>query len=198
MNTTISATTSGRGKKRAEQPPRRHAGGIHDDDLGIGRKLVEHVGDRDHQRDRRDHQDELRDHQPGDADEHQDRLALAGHQVDIAQRLGDPDDRRQADEDQQERAERMAKYVAVDRPHRPLLPRAPASTAGNPNPQNHATGRNSPLNPRPSARFTISIQNGRLEAKLLKNKQEWLRGYDCPRRPTPDIGAARASKFASI
>ena len=41
-------------------------------------ELVEHVRDRDQQRDRRDHQHQQRDDQPGDADEHQDGLALAG------------------------------------------------------------------------------------------------------------------------
>ena len=64
---------------------------VHHDDFGIGGKLVEDVGHRDHQRDRRDHHHQLRDDQAGDADEHQDGLALAGHQVDVAQRLGDPD-----------------------------------------------------------------------------------------------------------
>ena len=67
-----------------------------------------------HQRDRRDHQDEVRDDQAGDADEHQDGLALAGHQVDVAQRLRHPDRARQADEHQQKRPKRGAKDVAAD------------------------------------------------------------------------------------
>jgi hypothetical protein len=39
-------------EERIEQPERREAGGIHHDDLGIGRELVQRVRDRDHQRDR--------------------------------------------------------------------------------------------------------------------------------------------------
>ena len=112
-----------------KQPPRRHAGAVHHDDFGIGGELVQDVGDRDHQRDRRDHQDQMRDDQAGDAEERQDGLALAGHQVDVAQRLGQPDDRRQADQHQQERPESGAKNVRpIDpiRMRRPTFGRQPA------------------------------------------------------------------------
>ena len=83
--------------ERRQQPPRPHAGAVHHDDFGIGGELVQDVSDRDHERDRRDHHDQLRDDQAGDADERQDGLALAGHQIDVAQRLGYPDRARQAD-----------------------------------------------------------------------------------------------------
>ena len=53
--------------ERAEQPERREAGGVHHDDFGIGRELVQRVRDRDHQRDRRDDQDQRRDDEAGDA-----------------------------------------------------------------------------------------------------------------------------------
>jgi len=46
--------------------------------------FVEHMRDRDQQRDRRDHQHQKRNDQAGNADEDQDGLALAGHQVDVA------------------------------------------------------------------------------------------------------------------
>ena len=45
-------------------PPRRHAGRVHDDELGIVAELVEHVSHRDHQGDRRDDQDQQRDERP--------------------------------------------------------------------------------------------------------------------------------------
>ena len=92
----------------------RMPGAVHHDDFGIAGKLVQDVRHRDDQRDRRDHHDQLRDDQAGDADERQDGLALAGHQVDVAQRLGEPDGARQADEHQQERPKRGAKNVPAD------------------------------------------------------------------------------------
>src|SRR5207244_10484997 len=76
------------GEKGAEQDPRRHAGRVHHDEFGVVAEFVEHVGDRDHQRDRRDDQDQEGNDQAGDADEDEDALALIGHQGDVAQRLG--------------------------------------------------------------------------------------------------------------
>ncbi len=70
-------------------------------------------------RDRRDHHHQQRNDQPGDADEHQDGLALAGHDVEVVQRLRDPDHGGQAAQHHHEGVERRAKYVAVDRPHPP-------------------------------------------------------------------------------
>ena len=72
--------------ERRQQVPRPHACAVHHDDLGIGGKLVQDVSR--HERDRRDHRHQLRDDQAGDSEERQDGLALAGHQVDVAQRLG--------------------------------------------------------------------------------------------------------------
>ena len=97
-----------------QQAPRAHARAVHDDDFGIAGELVENVGHRDDQRDRRDHHDQLRNDKAGDADECQDGLALASHQVDVAQRLSDPDSARQADEHQQERPKCGAKNVPAD------------------------------------------------------------------------------------
>ncbi len=101
-----------------EQPERRKAGGVHHDDLGIGGELVEGVGNRDHQRDRRDDQHQRGNHQAGDAEKGHDGLALARHQVDAAQRLRNPDHARQADQDHRKRPKRRAKDIFVDRPHR--------------------------------------------------------------------------------
>jgi hypothetical protein len=115
----------GRGEERAEDAPRRHAGRVHHDDFRIGVEPVERMADRDHQRDRRDDQHQHRDQQAGDADEHQHGLALVGHQVDLAQRVRQPDDRRQADTNQQERAERGAENVSVERTHVPAGPPVP-------------------------------------------------------------------------
>ena len=105
-------------EERAEQPERREAGGIHHDDFGIGRELVQRVRDRDHQRDRRDDQHQRRNHQAGDAEKGNDGLALARHQVDAAQRLRNPDHAGEADQDQRKRRKRRAENVLVDRPHR--------------------------------------------------------------------------------
>ena len=74
--------------------------------------------DRDHQRDRRDDQDQRRNHQAGDAEEGEDGLTLARHQVDAAQRLRNPDHACQADQDQRKRRQRRAENIPVDRPHR--------------------------------------------------------------------------------
>ena len=105
-------------EERPEQPERREAGGVHHDDFGIGRELVQRVRDRDHQRDRRDDQHQRRNDQAGDAEEGQDGLTLARHQVDAAQRLRNPDHARQADQDQRKRRQRRAENILVDRPHR--------------------------------------------------------------------------------
>ncbi|MGY4332401.1 hypothetical protein ACVWWG_006818 [Bradyrhizobium sp. LB7.2] len=101
-------------EERIEQPERREAGGIHHDDLGIGRELVQRMRDRDHQRDRRDDQDQRGHDEAGDAEEGQDGLTLARHQVDAAQRLRNPDHARQADQDQRKRRERRAEDIPVD------------------------------------------------------------------------------------
>ena len=71
--------------------------------------------DRDHQRDRRDHEHQHRNDQAGDAEKDQHGLAAAGHQVDVAQGLGDPDHRSQAEQDDRKGAEGGAEDVAADR-----------------------------------------------------------------------------------
>ena len=67
--------------------------------------LLQDVRHRDHQRDRRDHHDQQWNDQAGDADEDQDGLALAGHEVDVAHRLGEPDRHGQADKHHQKRTQ---------------------------------------------------------------------------------------------
>jgi hypothetical protein len=90
--------------------------------------------DRHDQRDRRNDQDQVRDDKAGNADEDENRLAAIGHQVDVAQRLGDPDDRRQADEHQKERTERGAENINANRPH-PPAPSPVAQPRGAPDPR---------------------------------------------------------------
>ena len=75
------------------------------------------MANRDHERERRDHENQHGDKQPRDADERQDGLTLIRHQVDLTQRMREPDDRRQADQNQQKRAERGTENVAVKRTH---------------------------------------------------------------------------------
>src|SRR5262249_38710854 len=105
----------------------------HHDHLGIGVELVERVGDGNHQGDRGDQEDENRDEETRHADEGQDRLALIRHQVDFAQRLRHPDERRQADRDQPEGSKCRAENVLVDRRHCPwpFAPATPPTSAEN-------------------------------------------------------------------
>ena len=113
------------------------------------RQLVEDVRDRDQQRDRRDHQNEQRYDQAGDADEDQDGLALAGHDVDVAQRLRDPDHGGQADQHDQERTQGGAENISADRPHpqhRPLIRQQPDPACGFPT--GRASASSLKLNPR--------------------------------------------------
>jgi hypothetical protein len=121
-----------------EQPPWRHAGRIHHDDFGIGRKFVERMADGHHQCDRRDNQDQVRNDEAGDTDKDQYGLTAVGHQVDVAQGLGDPDDGRQADQHQQERAKRGAENVNANRTHPPApSPVAQPCGAPDPRPERH-------------------------------------------------------------
>ncbi len=80
-----------RDQKRTKKPVRRQAGRVHDDDFGVGRKPVEGMHHRDQQRDRRNDHRQQRDRQTGNAKKYQNRLTLPGHQINTAQRLGDPD-----------------------------------------------------------------------------------------------------------
>ena len=112
-----------------------HAGGIHNDDFGIVGHLVEHVRDRNQQRDRGDHKNEQRYDQAGDPDENQNGLALVGHDVDVAQCLRDPDHRGQTDQHDQERTQRGAENISANRPHsrhRPLIRHRPDPAFGSP------------------------------------------------------------------
>ena len=104
-------------QERAEQDPRRHAGRVHHDDLGIIAELVEHMRNRDHQREWGDDLQKQRHDQTGDADEDEDALTLICHQVDVAQGLRDPHQRSNAGANHQKRTQGGAKNIAADRPH---------------------------------------------------------------------------------
>ena len=121
-------------QKRTEELRRRNACRVHHDDLGVGAQLVEHVRDRDQQRDRRDHQDQQRNDQTGDADEHQDRLTLGGHDVEVAQCLGDPDHGGEADQHDEKGAEGRAENVSANRSHPRRVPRPGDQPACHPAP----------------------------------------------------------------
>ena len=111
-------------QERPEQRPGRHAGGIHHDQFRIVRQPSDRMHHRDHQRDRCDHEHQHRNDQAGDAEKDQHGLTAAGHQVDVAQRLRDPDDRSQTEQHDQERTKSGAEDVAADRAHH--LRRPPA------------------------------------------------------------------------
>jgi hypothetical protein len=78
----------------------------------------ERVAHRDHDRDRCDHQHQDRHQPPGDPEERQGGLTLVGDDVDPSQDLCDPDNRRQAEQNQHERTQDGAEDIAVDRAHR--------------------------------------------------------------------------------
>src|SRR6476661_5443101 len=110
----------GRREECSEEQPREHAGGVHDDDFGIAGELVEYVSDRKHECHGGDHQYQLRDDKTRDRNERQDRLALTGHDVDVAQGVADPDDGGQARKYDAERSERRAKDIASNGSHAEL------------------------------------------------------------------------------
>ena len=124
-------------------------------------------------RDRRDHEHEEGNDQAGDAEKDEDRLTAVGHQVDVAQRLRDPDHCRQTDKHQQERTERGAKNILADRPHRP----APSPVFAPP-----GRARNTPRAirsdparfPRTNPSLWINSQSGLAVAKLLKMRWKTL------------------------
>ncbi len=123
-------------KERPEQPERRQAGRVHHDNLGVGGELVEGMRNRDHQRDRRDDQHQRRNDQAGDAQKSNDRLTLAGHEIDAAQRLRNPDHPGQADQNHRKRRQRRAENIPVDRPHRDRDPTpANRNCSSRPNPE---------------------------------------------------------------
>src|SRR5262249_38545057 len=108
--------------KRPEDSPWPHSRSVHDDQFRIVAKLVEDMRDRDHERDRSHEQDEQGYDEASDADEDQQCLSLAGHQVDTAQRLRDPHECGHADKNDQERTQRGAKDITPDQPHSRALP----------------------------------------------------------------------------
>ncbi len=124
-------------EKGQKKPDRRQPRRVHHDDLGIGGQLGQGVRDRDHQCNRRDDQDQHGDGHAGDAEEGQDRLTLARHQVDGAQRLRDPDDARQGHDNDRKRRQRRAQNVAVYRsqlPSRRAVSNCTCGTVSNPPP----------------------------------------------------------------
>jgi hypothetical protein len=75
------------------------------------------MGDSYHRRDRRDHSDEQRNDEPCDTNEDQYGLAVAGYDIEVVQRLRDPGDRSQTDNNDQKGAERRWENVAADDTH---------------------------------------------------------------------------------
>jgi len=120
-------------QKWAEQTPRRHSGGVHDDEFGIGRELLRTKAMATMKRSGDDHDKQGYD-QSGQAHEVQKALALVGHQVDVAQRLSDPHQHGYADEHHHERTESGAENITPDRPHPPALPQCRSPTRPHPGP----------------------------------------------------------------
>src|SRR5205085_3585001 len=155
------------------------------------------VADRNHERDRRDHQHQHRDEQSRDAEEDQDGLPLIRHQVDLTQRVREPDDRRQADQDQQKRAESRAENVAVERTHWAGYPpdSATSSRGGAPPPQrtralNRIDGKTGAATSQPARRCAKEALFSRLSARtcLISNRMDpsqWPIPRHSPSRRSP-------------
>ncbi len=100
-------------QKRTRQPARRQSSRAQHHKLAVSVHLVERVENRGKKRDGRDNHHERRDCEPGDAQKQQQCLPLAGHQIDLAQRLGDPDDGCQNDKAGRESRKSVPENVAV-------------------------------------------------------------------------------------
>ena len=103
---------------------RREAGRVHHDEFAVGIEPVQRVENRDEQRERRDDHHEGRHAQHGHFQEKQNRLALAGDEVELAQGLRDPDDPGQREETGEKRHRRNPQDVSLDHAHFAFFPAA--------------------------------------------------------------------------
>ena len=83
---------------RAQEAARRYSGSRHHDEFAVAVELVERVENAGKQRDRRNDRDQGRQRKPGHQDKDENRLTLAGQEIDLTQSLGDPNNASQHDE----------------------------------------------------------------------------------------------------
>ena len=116
----------------------------------------------------------MRDDQAGDAEEHQDGLTLIGHQVDVAQRLRDPDQRGQADTAPPGTHRTWCgKYSGRSTPSACAVPALGRTVARAPEPPSGA-GASSMADRPPLAAILIAQQNGFAKAKPLNMHNKTL------------------------
>ena len=122
--------------------------------------------------------------QAGDPDEDKDRLPLAGHDVDVAQRLRYPDHGGQADQHDQERTQRGAQNVFVDGPHpqhRPLIRHKPDPALGFP----HQAPRPFSLKLNPRQTYFDRLTKWPGKGKAVEHAQQNVKNCSCSgARPT--------------
>ena len=111
-------------RHRSQQPKGRHARSRHDDEFAVAVELVEGVKDPGKQRHRPDDGHKRGQRQSCHHQEDQNGLAFAGDQVDLPQRLGDPDDAGQDHEPRDEAVAAVLKKIAFELDHcRRIVPR---------------------------------------------------------------------------
>ena len=102
--------------KRLEQRPDRCSASRHDDQLAVAAQLVQDVEAGDQQGDRRDQRQQAGDRQRRHDQKAGHVLALAGHQLELAQRHRDPHDGRERHENEDQGSGRLPENVAAENP----------------------------------------------------------------------------------
>src|SRR5262249_26085819 len=105
-----------------DERPRGHAPGRHDDELAIAVEAVEDVDGGDEKGNGCDQRHHARNRERGHGEEADHVLALRGHQLDLAQRHGDPNHARERKEDEHERTRGLPKDVPAEHPCPPACP----------------------------------------------------------------------------
>ena len=98
---------------RTGQCPGRQAGGAHHRQFPVGRHALIDKLDHDVGGDRQDHGDEAGDQQAGQLNENQEGQASVDHQIDEAQRLGQPDQRRQTAGGDDQRQQHLTENIDI-------------------------------------------------------------------------------------
>ena len=101
-------------ERRARQRERRETGRAHDGQLAVGRETLIDELDDDEGGDRQDHRDEAGDQEAGELEEGPQRQSAIDDQLDEAERLGEPDQRRERRRRREEGNHELTEHVAVE------------------------------------------------------------------------------------
>ena len=104
-------------EERPQQARGRNPRRAHHHQFAVAIELVQAVEHADEQRHRRDDRHQRRRRQPREAEKDEQRLALVGEQIDLPQRLGDPNDAGQRRQTRQKRVSGGAENVSFDSQH---------------------------------------------------------------------------------